>query len=465
MPGVVWREAVAKCVIRWSRRGFRSLFGARSRVVEEAGFKILWLPALWGLLVTGVLVVGLPFLLTVTTSYDSDNYRYALSAELQSVAAIFAIVLTGTLVAAQIVVSTTPRVMSYLPLRALILAILVNLVVMGADVAALARLPESATSIGRWAVNFVVVLNGAALAFTFGYVATALLWTRPETYLAAVLNRMDQADDLSSQQKAIVAIEELGRYGSERGHIQTCRDAVRAFEVAADLVLAKSNLDTEAVGQDISHPLRTIPEALGRLGAAYAERGLDDAVHPIAWSLGGLGAEYCARRESLVDIELVMAIEEIAESCGRHSRERALYNFLANKKRSLTWLAEGGAHEALRFWALNVETEADICARWKLPNAAAQVVEQVDALLTLAEKRQLRDYFYDGGVQEGVDWRDEIGGLLGHARVAFEKAGISGSTPWFERGTLSESIDAVSARLAALTGQTWDAEHDGSSPA
>lgn len=440
------------------RRWWRLVFKGRSRIVEEAGFRILWLPALWGLLVTALLVTALPFVLTITTSYERSNYQYTLSAELQSVAAVFAIVLTGTLVAAQIVVSTTPRVMSYLPLRALILAILVNLVVMGVDVAALTRLPESATPIGRWGVNFAVVLNGAALAFTFGYVATALLWTRPETYLAAVLNRMDQADDLPSQQKAVVAVEELGLHGSERGHIQTCADAVHALEVAAELLLAKPDLDVDAVCADVSHPLRGIPGAVGRLGRAYAERGLDEAVHPIAWTLGGLGAKYCARGDELVDVELTMPLLDIAESCARHSREKALYNYLANKNRCLAWFAPRGAHEALRLWALNVRGEADICARYGLVNAAAQVLEQLDTLLTLADEGQLRDHFYHAGLRTRVDWLGEISGLIDGVGAAFDAASMSGSTPWFQRRTLAQSIEALRGRLEGLR----DEHHEGS---
>jgi hypothetical protein len=444
-------KALAEWVMRWSQRGLRSLFGARSPIVEKAGFKIPTYGVTWLLPVTFVVVFALSFLLTARASYDSENYRYLLSAELQSVAAIFAIVLTGTFVAAQVVVSATPIMMSYLPMRAFMAAVVFNVVTMAVDAVALAQLPEAATGIAEFAMNLAVVLPGEALLFTFGYVGTALLWTRPDIHLAAVLNRMDQADDLSSQQKAVVAIEQLGRYGSERGHIQTCRDAVRAFEVAADLVLAKSNLDTEAVGQDISHPLRTIPEALGRLGAAYAERGLDDAVHPIAWSLGGLGTKYCARDEGLVDVWLTMPLAEVAESCGRHSREWALYNFLGNKNRCLSWFAETRAHEILRMWALSIEDEAEICARYKLPNAADEVVKQLDTLVALAERGQLRDHFCDcAGVRRSLDWVAEITALIDKAQGDFGDASISDRTPKFGDRALCQSLADLRSRIEAL---------------
>ncbi len=440
---------------------WRSAFGARSPLVEDAGFKM---PALhvyfhWAILGTLVLAVALSLALSATTSYDRGNYQYVLSAELQAVAAIFALVITGSLVAMQIVVGTTPRIMAYFPLKEFVVAVVVNAATMGFDAVTLARLPDLATYIGKFFINLTVVLNGVAVLATLAYVWWTFHWTQPRIYLTALLNRMDHTDDLQSQRDIVVAIEELGLHASDRRHIQTCGDAVRAFVVAADLVLAKSNLDTEAVGQDISHPLCTIPEALGRLGVAYAERGLDDAVHHVGWALGGLGAEYCAHAEELIDVELTMPVVDIAESCGRHSREKILYNFLASKNRCLSWLAAKGAHEMLRWWALNVEDEADICGEYKLPNAAAQVLEQLDTLLTLAEKRQLRDHFYDCGVRTAVDWLAAIGHLIDHAGVEFEKAAISGSTPWFERRTLGESVDGLRARLQGLRG----ADHAGSS--
>lgn len=454
-PGSTERplESLAERVRGWWRFLYRSAFGARSPIVERAGFKIPWLPALWGLLITGLLVVGLPFLLAATTAYDRDNYRYALSAELQSVAAILALAITGTALAAQIAGVPGPRMAVFgLPVRGLMTAVVVNVTAMSLDVVTLARLPEGATWIGKLGINFAVVLNGAAVSSTLAYVWLALLFIRPEIRLAALLNRIDQADDLQTQRDVPVGIEELGLYAAERRHIQTCGEAVRALEVAGRLVVAKPSLDVEAVAQDVAHPLRRIPETLGTLGAVYAEHGLDGAVHPVAWALGGLGAEYCARAEELIDVELTMPVVDIAESCGRHSREKGLYNFLASKNRCLSWLAAEGAHEMLRWWALNVEGEADICGQYKLPNAAAQVLEQLDTLLTLAEKRQLRDHFYDCGVRTAVDWLAAIGRLIDHAGVQFEKAAISGSTPWFERHTLGESVDGLRARLEGLRG-------------
>jgi len=443
------------------RRLRRLAFEPRSPVVEEAGFKmpVLHIYFHWEMLAGGAFVAVLALLLSVTASYNRDNYRYTLSAELQSVAAIFALVVTGSLVALQIVAGTTPRILAYVPVREFVLAVVVNAVTMAFDVLTLACLPDSASRMAKLGINLTVVANAGAVSATMGYVWWAFHCTQPRIYLAALLNRMDQTHDLETHREIILAMEELGLHASERRHIQTCAEVNDALQAAAQVILARPSLDTQGILADALHPLLAIPGALGRLGRTYAERGLDEAVHPIARTLGHLSANYCVRDEALVDVEFMMPILDIAESCGRHSRESALYNFLANKNRCLPWFAELGAHESLRLWALDLEDEAGICAKDKFVDAAAQVLEQLDTLLTLARKHQLRDHYCDCGERTPVDWFDEIDALIDKASVAFCGAGISGSIPRFRRHTLANSMDTLRTRLQVLRGP----DHAGSS--
>jgi hypothetical protein len=445
-------EGRRKATVQRLRGWWRFAFGARCRIAEEAGFKM---PVLhnyfpWEILLGAFVVAALAWRLSVTTSYDIHNYQYALSAELQSVAAIFALAVTGSLVALQIVAGTTPRILAYVPVREFVLAVVVNAVAMAFDVLTLLCLPDSAGGMDKFVINLAVVANGGAVSATMGYVWWAFHCTQPRIYLAALLNRMDQTDVPETQREIILAMEELGLHASERHHIQTCTEVNDALQAAAQVILASSSLDTSTVPRDVWRPLREIPETLGTLGAAHAERGLDAAVHPIAWTLGHLSANYCARDEVLVDVEFIMPILDIAESCGRHSRESALYNFLANKNRCLPWFAQRRAHESLRWWALNLEDEAGICAKYKFVDAGGEVVAQLNTLLDLAEGDQLRDHFYHGSVRTPVDWVAQIATLIDKVQSAFAVAGIGDLTPRFGDRPLHQSLEAVRGRVKML---------------
>jgi hypothetical protein len=398
------------------------------------GFKIPLLGAQWWFAVTLVLVVVMALSLTITTSYNRDNYRYVLSAELQSVAAVFALVVTGTLVAAQIAVGTTPRIISYLPLRAFMLAVTVNVATMGVDVVALARLPDSATWMGRLFVNFAAVLNGEALLFTLAYVGASLVWTQPKIHLAALLNRMAQADDLQSERDIVLALEELGLYAGERRHIQTCDEVIHGVVAAARILVENPNLRIDEVLQDREHPLVLLPRTLGHLGEAWARDGLDRPVSTIASALGAMALGYSQHDDRLVDADFPIAMEDTMRSCVRHSREIALYNFLANKRDALIRLIEASAQRAVEFWRALIYHEIDMCADSHLVDAARLVISELDVLV--------------GDAAAHKTDADSVAGLVTFAEDRFTP--MSDRVAMFEEATLGDALQATRDLLDEL---------------
>lgn len=394
----------------------------------------------WAILATAVLVVALALLLSVTTSYDRENYRYALSAELQSVAAIFALVVTGSLVALQIVVGTTPRILAYVPVREFVIAVVVNVVTMAVDVVALLRLPDLATWIGEFGINFTVVLNGAAVLATLGYVWWAFHCTQSRIYLAALLNRMDRTDDLQSQREIIVAIEELGLHAGERRHVQTCEDATRGVVTAARLLLEDGGVSADEALEDREHPLRLLPRTLENLGDAWAREGVDGPVATIAAALGSMGLGYSKHDQRLVDADFPVAMTGIVRSCVRHDREIALYDFLGNKRTALIRLMEASAERAVRFWAAAIDDEIRLCAESHLGDAARQVVSELDVLVGAVAADQIEAFLV----------RD----LLDSAESWFRSKGILGYIQVFGDETLGQSIQGVRARLDELKDET-----------
>jgi len=435
VPGVAWSKAVAEWVMRWSRRGVRSLFGARSPIVEEAGFKIPTYGVLWLLPATLAAVFALSFLLTATASYDSENYRYLLSAELQSVAAIFAIVLTGTFVAAQVVVSATPIMMSYLPMRAFMAAVVFNVVTMAVDAVALAQLPEAATGIAEFGINLAVVLPGEALLFTFGYVGTALLWTRPDIHLAAVLNRIDEADDVASHRKAMQALEELGLHAGERRCVQRCQQVISSVQVAADVLLHKPDPSTDEAIAERERSFRLLPETLGNLGQAWARDGLDQPVSTIASALGTIALEYSKHDERLVGAAFRTAMTDIVRSCVRHSREAALCDFLANKRAALDQLVGASAQRAVRTWVAAVRDEIPLCAESR-SDAAGWVVDQLEVLLEAVAAPHIDASIVRDLLDSAQSWF-ESGGVLRHMALSGDQ-------------TLGQAIQGARERLDQL---------------
>lgn len=433
-------ESLAERVRRWWRFLYRSAFGARSPIVEEMGFKIPLFPVQWGLLATGVLLVALSLLLTETTSYDRDNYRYMLSAELQSVAAIFALVITGSALAAQIARVPSSGVVFVVTGGALMTTLLVNVVVMGVDVAALARLPESPSPIGVFSVNLAVVMNGAAVLFTLGYIGTAVLLTQPRIYVAAVLHRMDEADDLARQKAAIAALEELGLHAGERRDVRTCHDVIRGVVTAARVLVEKPGLSVdEALGWP-EQPFQLLPQTLGNLGQAWARDALDRPVSAIAAALGSIALGYSQYDDRLVDADFPVAMTDIMRSCIRQSREIALYDFLANKRSALERLKEGSAERAVTFWAASIREEIRLCADARLVDAGGCVVKQLEVLVEAAAAHQL----------DAAGVRD----LLEYAQSSFAATGMLRSVPAFERWTLGDGIQRARLRLKQLEGET-----------
>jgi hypothetical protein len=269
---------------------------------------------------------------------------------------------------------------------------------------------------------------------SLGYMGVALLWTQPKIYLAALLNRMDQADDVQGQRDIVVAIGELGLHAGERGHIQTCEEVLHGVATAARILAEKPNLPIDEMLRDREHPLRLLPQTLGNLGQAWARDGLDRPVSTVASALGSIALGYSTHDDRLVDADFPIAMEDVMRSCVRHSREIALYDFLANTRNALIELMQASAQRALEFWVALIRNEIQICADSQLVDAAAVVVSQLDVLLGAAAAQEID--------------ADRVASLVAFAEDRF--AGISNRVPVFEQRTLGEAMQATRDRLDQL---------------
>lgn len=415
-------------------RNVREEFGAGNPLLRRLGYPIPPLITPLWFVVVAVLGLVAVVLLTWRVPYDLGNYQWTLGAELQGLAAIMALVVTGTLVVAQIAQTATARPALFLPLVRFWAVLLITVIALTLDAAMLASLPPSGpTSPGllhRIFINVAVVGNGVGLLAVMLYARTVVKWMEPKIYLAWVLRELLRTAGLDSQRSILQAVEDVGLHACERRQVRTCLEVNRALELAGHAILPANKMNWQEDWGKPDHPLRLIPAALGRLGAAYGERGLEEAVYPIARHLASLAREYCRSVPALVDY-FDEPIGRILRSLGLNRREWAACAFLEEKEWCLQWLLSDPDNKRLvNLWARSIEDEIRICAESRFPNAVYKALKEMETLI---------------GAE--VHWREGIEGTLRRIKETLESYGLMDMTHQFDSRTLSEEVSDLEEKI------------------
>ena len=388
--------------------------------------------------------VGGGLLLAAFVPYDRSNFQWTLGAELQAVAAVFALAITGTLIATQMAQATTPRMVPFLAARTASLVVAFVVAVLVADVVTLMALPnsESASAAAptywdRFALCAVIIANVAAIVLIVAFARLIIARMQPEAILAALLSKLAGAHDETGQRTVIHTLEELGQHACERRQIQTCMQVTEVLTSAARIVPGLTMERDDPTGW-ASDPGRMIPTVLGRLGCAYADAGLDDAMATIAWNLAHVAASCHAHDPQLLDPDFDNAMEDVIDSCGRASRGWAAFEFISDKRDAIRWLAEKNMVEAVDRWIHSISDDIDSCAKWGLIDAFPAVFGELEVLIDLASEGLLR---------EGVDWEKFIQDKVVHVRREINAYHLDSAIPRLEDESLAVLASKIAAKL------------------
>ncbi|MCH8854181.1 MAG: hypothetical protein IID41_16255 [Planctomycetes bacterium] len=422
----------------------RILSNGRVRESDPSEFQVPQLSKM--LLLGGVVgcVLGGP-LLAALVPYDRSNFQWTLGAELQAVAAVFALAITGTLIAAQIAQSTTPRIVPFLAPFTFFLVVAFVVVTLAADVLTLMALPEDTPSYWiRSAICTVVASNVAAVLLVVAYARLIMARMQPEAYLAALRNQVRagaKRHDFSQQTQAIHAIEELGQYSCGQRHVQTCINVgeyLAAVGVELVDVLEKDDEAQLALGQNT---IELTIKIYGRLGAAYAEAGIDDAVYPIAEHMANIAAALCKKDVSRLSLKFRAATEDILYACGLHKREWAAYNLLGEKLQQIPLLVEQGAEEVIGDWVDGMKEEMAFCVRWNFINVFQPICLQIEAVIDLFAEEKLKDQ---------LPWRATLKIRLKEMTAQLDASSIAGMTPRYDERTARKILDDLNTKFASV---------------
>lgn len=263
--------------------------------------------------------------------YTIDNYRYIVSAALQSMAAIFAFIASSTILIFQLSSDNSPKSISFFPKKAFILVMIELLAIISVDGIVLITLSTELKELHLFIINLVIFLNAESTALVIVYVIEIIKWLRPETMFEVLLNNARQANSNEQRLEIVFSIEELTLKAIQKGYSSTTNKAIKLLDDIVDIYSTeKTNLNIKA-GMNTKHPLRIIPSSVARVVKSLCKNDMDDLIHNTARVLGKIciisrsmeGLDVCA-------VSVNIAIENIIKECLHKNLDSAVYNFIAD---------------------------------------------------------------------------------------------------------------------------------------
>ncbi len=263
--------------------------------------------------------------------YNIDNYRYIISAALQSIAAIFAFIASSTILIIQFSSDNSPTSISFFPKKSFFLVMIEFLTIIAVDGFILITLSTELNELHLFIVNLILFLNVESIALIIIYVMAVLRWLKPETMFEILLNNAKQAGSNEERLEIVLSIEELTLKAIQKGYSSSTKKAIDLFDDIVEIYSTqKTNLNLD-VRNNTDHPLRVIPSSISRIVQCLCKNDMDDLVHLTAWPLSRLSIISASNDDlSVCSIFVSSATQNIIKECLQKNLDSAAYNFTAN---------------------------------------------------------------------------------------------------------------------------------------
>ncbi len=275
------------------------------------------------------LFLGLAWMGKPLTSYDADNYRYVFSALLQVVGGLFAFIASSTLVVLQLLHTNAPHSARFYPKNVFTLFLVDNVLVLLLDAMAILML-ETETSLWRQVfLEYTITFNLYPMVLAFVYIYYVIRYLTPEYQAAHILRQAERAKDNEERRLVLYSLEEMmltsvqaGQGGNVRLYQDAFSDIIAIYAHTKEELNAGSQWEPE-------NPLRMLPDVIERITDSLIDHGMRNLLHFNGHILRELsGASY--QGNTVVGVEIAVAVEHIATSCLERSCVIDLTNFCAN---------------------------------------------------------------------------------------------------------------------------------------
>lgn len=305
---------------------------------NESGFEKLWSINKKNIIYIIILFcnVIIPYLIWANKDisflpYNIDNYRYIISAALQSIAAIFAFIASSTILIFQLSSDNSPKSISFFPKKIFILVMVELLTIISIDGIVLITLSTELKELHLFILNFIIFLNAESIALVIAYVLEVIKWLRPETMFEILLNNAKQADSNEERLEIVLSVEELTLKTIQKGYSSTAKIAIELFgNIIAIYSTEKTDLNLKAAF-NTEHPLRIISSSISRIAKCLSKNDMDDFIHFTAHSLAKLSiVSEDMQGLSVCSVEVSSAVDNIIRECLKKNLDSAVYNFIAD---------------------------------------------------------------------------------------------------------------------------------------
>ncbi|MDK2814029.1 MAG: hypothetical protein PWQ08_1284 [Clostridiales bacterium] len=262
-------------------------------------------------------------------NYNLDNYRYVFSALLQVIGSIFAFIASSTLVVLQLLHSAAPNGARFYSKKVFSSFLVVNVIVLFCDTAAILWLEPTVTSLKQIVLNLLITINVYPVFLAFLYIFYVIQYLTPEYQVKHIIREAKHANNNNERRSIVLSLEEMFLTSIKSGQGGNVRLYQNAFsEIISIFTNTKTKLNSRSKFEP-DHPLRLIPDIMERITASLIDNDMNNLLHYNGHILRELsGSKY--EGNNIVDVEIATAVENITSACMAHSCITDLSNFSAN---------------------------------------------------------------------------------------------------------------------------------------
>lgn len=261
--------------------------------------------------------------------YTADNYRYIFSSIMQINGSIFAFIASSTLLAYQLLFSSSPRLMAFFPKKVFIIFLVSNSIFLSLDILSLQTIEHSISVPKQIIYIAVITLNIFPIIFAIYYVLLVIKMMSPTFQIKQLKETAKKSENNDERLMIIYSLEELfitsirnGQGGNIRLLQNTLSEIIKIYSTTNTFLNKGSN-------QNPYHPLRIIPDIIERISFSLLDNDMNNLLHFHGHILRELsGTKY--GNQQIVDVEIASAIESIGEICVEKNKIIDCKNFIAN---------------------------------------------------------------------------------------------------------------------------------------
>lgn len=261
--------------------------------------------------------------------YTADNYRYIFSSIMQINGSIFAFIASSTLLAYQLLFSSSPRLMAFFPKKVFIMFLVSNSIFLSLDILSLQTI-EHLISVPKQIIYITVItLNIFPIIFAIYYVLLVIKMMSPTFQIKQLKETAKKSKNNDERLMIIYSLEELfitsirnGQGGNIRLLQNTLSEIIKIYSTTNTFLNKGSN-------QNPYHPLRIIPAIIERISFSLLDNDMNNLLHFHGHILRELSSTKYGNQQ-IVDVEIASAIESIGEICVEKNKIIDCKNFIAN---------------------------------------------------------------------------------------------------------------------------------------